>query len=187
MRILTVLLQIVLVIGLIGCEDCPPPPLDAAHTLISWDIAQVEDDSLNSAVERGGNINLGPNNSATNWKDGDPTSVATKTFDCGSTGSNCNITFAVQAPPQQRDGESMTVEFEYTTNSGRQTRRINFKRQAGAGENPVHISLPKCGQITVTVSASGGNTPNIQSFFSAGPFHFECADCAIEERGGSGT
>lgn len=178
-----------LIAPLIGCQArtvsrCPPPPADRDHSLDSWDITGQEHETLHPAQEGGGNIRFGPNNSATNWQDGNPNSIASKTFSCGGNGSKCNITFSVMAPYQAQDSESMAIEFRY---GGNQTRRNEFSRQPGAGENPVHISLPSCGTTTITVSVDDGDTPNIQNTFSAGPFYFECADCAIPEHGGGGA
>jgi hypothetical protein len=159
-----------------GEEECPLPPRTGPHTLTGWTIDTVQNAELRPPRDIGGSIDF--------VTGGDPAAGASKTFDCGSDGGNCNIMFSMAAPYQERDGESMTVSFHYGAN---QRRDITFRRQGGSTENPVHISLPSCGEITVEVSVDGGPNGQIDNTFSAGPFYFECRDCAITERGGQGT
>lgn len=175
-------LAIVVIIAagaLTGCDKCSPPPLTVANTLTGWDITHPNRE-LTAAEENGGVIKWVP---ALGFNPaGDPDSVASKTFDCGSGGSNCNISFPMAAPTSPRGGESMTIAFTY---DGTRTKTITFNHQTSS--DPVLVSLPSCGSVSVKVSVSGGTTANMQNTFEAGPFRFECANCVSENDGANGN
>ncbi len=172
-RVLAVLV-VALISAVTAAAECPVPIPPGAMTLTKWVIARGGANS--SSTEKGGVVKVGEN----------PASVATKSFDCGSKGGHCNITFPVSAPTGATD-QSMTVLFRYQASGAWKERAITFHRQPGAAEHPVHVSLPACGKVEVRVSGNAGGKPTIQSPFAAGPFYAECRDCMLKERGTEGN
>jgi hypothetical protein len=165
---------VVLLSASTAAAECPVPVLPAAKTLTNWSISHGG--ATTSAKERHGVVRLGEN----------PASEARTSFDCGSHGGHCNVTFPVAAP-YDATGQSMTVRFRYKVSGAWKERAITFHRQPGATEHPVHLSLPTCGEIEVRVSGDAGSKPTMQSPFEAGPFYVECRDCKLKERGTKGT
>jgi hypothetical protein len=166
---------------LVACDQCEPPPLLASNSLTGWRTTNPNAE-LREVDTSGGVLTWFPAMGFEAAADDD--SVATKTFDCGSGGSNCNVSFSMAAPTNSRDGESMTVLFTY---DGTKTKSITFHRQAGDDNNPVLVSLPACGSVSVKVSVEGGPEDGMQNKFLAGPWHYECSDCVSENGGANGN
>jgi len=166
---------------LIGCAKKCPDPTDTSASNAAWDISpNPQNAELNPPTQSGGTLTIGHNNAVENRLDGDPKSKGTKTFNCGSGGSHCNIHYAIAMELNPTDDEYMEVKFSYSKGGTTKTRTIVHKGQI---TNPAKVSLPSCGEITMEVTVREGKKANIQSRPTIRLNAIGCADCAIKERG----
>lgn len=164
-------LIVILAAASLGAQGC-------GATSIGWNVMPEEDaDELHAPESHGKTLEIGKEmNAVYENEDGFASSTGTKEVDCGD-GNKCQITLHMGNPrPAPGEGEMLRITF---LNSAGNAIPIDEARSAGGTDvksadgrrveyprlldNPLTVTLSRCGKITIHVSVSEGQTPNLQS------------------------